>query len=225
MEYDEIVAELQALANPEAVAGMARFGINPHNTYGVSVTQLRKIAKHIGRHHELAQQLWRSDIHEARILASLVADPALLTVAQMEQWVADFASWDVCDQCCNNLYKKTPFAYHKALEWSDRDEEFIKRAGFALMASLAVYDKRADDGAFVQFLPIIQREATDERNFVKKAVNWALRQIGKRNRALNQASIAAAQQLQQHHSRSARWIANDALRELTSEKIQAKLHA
>jgi 3-methyladenine DNA glycosylase AlkD len=223
MQVDDILSQLKALANPEAVAGMARFGINPEHTYGISIPTLRQMAKKIGKHHELAQQLWASGIHEARILASMIDRPAEVTEAQMEAWVKDFDSWDVCDQCCGNLFDQTAWAYRKAVEWSARDEEFVKRAGFALMAYLAVHDKKVADEAFSQFFPLIQREATDSRNFVKKAVNWALRQIGKRNRNLNTQAIETAHQIQQLDSKAARWIAADALRELTSDKVQQSL--
>ena len=203
---------------------MARFGINPENTFGVSIPVLRKLAKEIGRSHELAQQLWNSGFHEARILASMVDSPDEVTEEQMESWVKDFDSWDVCDQCCMNLFGKCRFAYQKAFEWSSREEEFVKRAGFVLMARLAVWDKKAEDSQFVAFLPVIQREAGDCRNFVKKAVNWALRQIGKRNPALNKRAVAVAEEIQKLDSRIARWVASDALRELTSEAVQKRLH-
>jgi 3-methyladenine DNA glycosylase AlkD len=223
MQYQEIIDQLKSLANPEAAMGMARFGIKTEAAYGISIPELRKLAKQIGSDSELAQQLWASGIHEARILASMIEEPAKVTEAQMEQWVQDFNSWDLCDQCCGNLFDKTPWAYSKAVEWSARPEEFVKRAGFALMAYLAVHDKRAADDKFLAFLPIIQREATDSRNFVKKAVNWALRQIGKRNLALNQAAIQTAQAIQNLDSKAARWVAADALRELAGEKVQQKL--
>jgi 3-methyladenine DNA glycosylase AlkD len=225
MECEAVLAKLRSLANLENVAGMARFGINPENTLGISVPTLRKMAKEIGRDHALAQELWVSGVHEARILASMIDDPRLVTEDQMERWVADFDSWDVCDQCCGNLFDKTPFAYRKAVEWAGRDEEFVKRAGFALMAWLAFHDKRAPDEAFLAFLPVISRESSDARNFVKKAVNWALRHIGKRNAALNAMAIQTAQEIQSMGSKPGRWIASDALRELTSEKIQKRLGA
>ena len=202
---------------------MARFGINPENTYGVSIPNLRKIARETGEDHALAQQLWASGIHEARILASFIDKPETVTEAQMESWVKDFDSWDVCDQCCSNLFDKTKFAHRKAAEWSKREEEFVKRAGFTLMAALAVHDKKAADEDFLKFLPIIKRESTDGRNFVRKAVNWALRQIGKRNYNLNQMALKTAEEIQQVNSKSARWIAADAIRELTSEAVQKKL--
>jgi 3-methyladenine DNA glycosylase AlkD len=218
----EILDQLKSMADPKARKGMPRFGIKSENAYGVSIPQLRKLARQIGKNHVLAGQLWSSGIHEARILAGMVDDPEQVTESQMELWVNDFDSWDVCDQCCSNLFDKTVFAYPKAIQWSERRQEFVKRAGFVLMAVLAVHDKAAEDDQFTQFFPIIKREAGDERNFVKKAVNWALRQIGKRNRALNQAAIDVGQEIKTIDSRAARWIAGDALRELTSEKGQSR---
>lgn len=225
MQYDDILQKLEALSDPEAVAGMARFGINPENTYGVSIPNLRQIAKETGKDHTLAQKLWVSGIHEALILASMVDDPEMVTEEQMECWVQDFDSWDVCDQCCMNLFEKTGFAYQKANEWSSNDREFTKRTAFVLMARLAVSDKKADDALFESFFPLIKREAGDNRNFVKKAVNWALRQIGKRNLNLNRKAIQVAEDIQTMDSKSARWIAADALRELTSPAVQERLHA
>jgi len=225
VEREDILERLRSLANPEAVAGMARFGINPENTYGISIPVLRKMAREIGRDHALAQELWSSGVHEARILASMIDDPHLVTEEQMERWAADFDSWDVCDQCCGNLFDKTTLAYRKAVEWAARDEEFVKRAGFALMAWLAFHDKRVPDEPFLEFLPVIKRESVDGRNFVKKAVNWALRHIGKRNAALNIMAIQAAEEIQATGSKAGRWIAADALRELTSEKVQERLRA
>jgi 3-methyladenine DNA glycosylase AlkD len=167
--YSEILDRLKALSNPKAVEGMARFGINPENTYGVSIPNLRQIAKELGTDHHLAQELWSSGIHEAKILASMIDDPEEVIEVQMERWVKDFDSWDICDQCCSNLFDKTDLAYQKAVEWSARKEEFVKRAGFVLMATLAVHDKKAEDETFLQLLPLIKRESTDARNFVKKA--------------------------------------------------------
>lgn len=223
MQYEEIIDQLKSLSDPEAVAGMARFGIKSDKTLGVSIPNLRKIAKKTGKNHPLALRLWDSGIHEARILAGMVDDPEMVTEEQMESWVKDFDSWDVCDQCCLNLLDKTEFAYQKAIEWSERSEEFVKRTGFVLMAQFAVHDKKASDEDFMQFFPIIKREATDKRNFVKKAVNWALRQIGKRNLNLNNKAIEIAKEIQQLDSKSAKWIATDALRELTSEAVQKRL--
>ncbi|MFC1971865.1 DNA alkylation repair protein [Chloroflexota bacterium] len=223
MQYDDILKKLKALSDPKAVEGMARFGINPENTYGVSVPNLRKLARETGKDHALAQQLWSSGIHEARVMASMIDKPALVTEEQLESWVKDFDSWDVCDQCCSNLFDKTKWAYQKATEWSEREEEFVKRAGFTLMATLAVHDKSAADAAFTAFLSAIIREATDNRNFVKKAVNWALRQIGKRNLSLNVIALQTAEEIQKIDSKSARWIAADAIRELTSQAVQQRL--
>jgi 3-methyladenine DNA glycosylase AlkD len=225
MECENVLRMLKSLANPEAVAGMARYGISPQNTLGVSVAALRKLAREIGRDHLLAQQLWSSGVHEARILASMVDDPRMVIEDQMERWAADFDSWDICDQCCGNLFDKTEFAYRKAVEWAARDGEFVKRAGFALMAWLAFHDKRAPDEAFLGLLPVIKRESVDGRNYVKKAVNWALRHIGKRNAALNIMAIQTAKEIQEMGSKPGRWIASDALRELTSGKVQERLHA
>ncbi len=223
MHCEKILKQLESLSNPKAVAGMARFGINQSNTYGVSIPNLRKIAREAGKNHLLAQQLWSSGIHEARILASMIDNPENVTEEQMENWVKDFNSWDVCDQCCSNLFDKTGFAYQKAVEWSKREEEFVKRAGFVLMAVLAVHDKKARDEEFLKFLPIIERESTDDRNFVKKAVNWALRQIGKRNLNLNKKAIETAKEIQKMESKSSKWIASDVIRELTGEEIQKRL--
>lgn len=223
MQYNEIIQKIKSLANPKNVEGMARFGINPTNTYGVSVPVLRKMAREVGRDHELALALWKSGIHEARLLACFIDRPDMVTEEQMESWVKDFDSWDVCDQCCSNLFDRTPAAYQKAVAWCEREDEFARRAGFVLMACLAVHDKKADDRAFIEFLPLLKKYATDERNFVKKAVNWALRQIGKRNLNLNEMAVKTAGEIKQIDSRSARWIAGDAIRELTGEKVQRKL--
>jgi len=215
---------------------MARYGINVENAFGVSVYMLRTIAKRLGTDHKLALALWKTGNHEARLLACFVDDPALVTERQLESWAADFDSWDVCDQATTSLFDQTELAWSKAVEWAARGEEWVKRAGFALMAGLAVHDKAAADKAFLALLTVIEREAWDDRNFVKKAVNWALRNIGKRDRALNAAALACAQRIRaaaderaggprggDAAARAARWVANDALRELASEKIQARM--
>ncbi len=220
-----IVAELESLANPANVAGMGRYGINVERAYGVPVPVLRRMAKAIGTNHALAGRLWATGVHEARLLACLIDDPARVTEAQAERWVERFDSWDICDGCCSNLFDKTKLAYRKALEWSAREEEFVKRAGFVLMAALAAHDKKAPDESFERFLPVIERECRDERNFVRKAVNWALRGIGKRNRALNAKAVAAAERIRKVDSKAARWIAADAIRELTSDKVRSRLKA
>lgn len=221
---DQIIVQLKSMADPQAVQGMAKFGINPQNTLGISIPTLRQLAKENGRDHELAEELWFSGIHEARLLACFIDDPRQVTQDQMERWVADFDSWDVCDQCCSNLFDRTPFAYLKSIAWSAQETEFVRRAGYVMMACLAVHDKQAPDDRFETFFPLIIVGATDERNYVKKAVNWALRQIGKRNAGLNSKSIEIANQILQIDSKSAHWIASDALRELTSEAVQKKIH-
>lgn len=223
MELKTVIDQLRKLANPENVSGMARFGINPDGTLGICAPDLMRLAKKIGKDHELAQELWDSKIHEARILAAMIDEPSKVTRKQMESWVKDFDSWDVCDQVCMRLFDKTSSAYEKTVEWTERDDEFVKRAGFAMMAVLSVHDKRASDKEFEKFLQIIVREAKDERNYVRKAVNWALRQIGKRNLALNNKAIKTALKIQKTDSKAAKWIANDALRELRSDAVQAKL--
>jgi len=202
---------------------MARFGIRAKNVYGVSKPKMDLLAKRIGKDHHLAMQLWNSRVHDARILAGMVDEPRFVTPAQMDHWVRDFDNWDVCDGTCCHLFAHTAFAWQKAASWSVKSAEFQKRAGFALMAYLAVHDKRAADPRFRQLLLIIRREACDDRNFVRKAVNWALRQIGKRNLRLNFAAIREAERIRKMDSTAARWIAADALRELRSEAVQRRL--
>ncbi len=223
MRYEDVMERLQGLANPRNVEGMARFGISSTNTLGISVTVLRGIARETGRDHDLALRLWDSGVHEARILAALVDDPRAATEEQAERWARDFDSWDICDGCCMDLFRRTEFAWKKAFEWSARPEEFVKRAAFALMATLAVHDKRAPNEQFLELLPVIEREAGDERNFVRKAVNWALRQIGKRNARLNLAAVETARRIQAAGTKSGRWIAADALRELTGPAVRTRL--
>lgn len=212
---DGAVGRLQALADPVNVAGMARYGISTHGTLGVPMPRLRAIAREIGRDQDLARQLWKTGIHEARILTSLVADPARTSSRQMDRWVRDVDSWDVCDQLCQNLFRYAPIAFEKAVEWSASPVEFTKRAGFSLMAGLAVKSKAPDED-FHRFFPLIRGASSDERNMVKKAVNWALRQIGKRSAALKELAIQTALEIQKIDCRAARWIASDALRELRS---------
>jgi 3-methyladenine DNA glycosylase AlkD len=223
MTTDEVVNRLRKLGSPRNVEGMARYGISSAGTLGVPVPRLRALAREIGTDHALAGRLWKTGIHEARIIAPLIDDPARVTERQMERWARDFDSWDIVDQCCNNLFRRTEFAHDKALEWCARDEEFVRRAGFAMIASLSVHDKGAPDSRFTRYLAAVGRAATDERNFVKKAVNWALRSIGKRNPKLNERAIATAERIALLDSKAARWIASDALRELRSEKVRARL--
>jgi len=215
-EYDvaALLATLRAHANPANVAGMARYGISTKGTtLGVPVKVLRSLAKEAGKSHRLADELWDSGVHEARILATLVEERERVTPRQMDRWARGLDSWDVCDQACQNLFRYTPFAFAKAMEWARARPEFVRRAGFSLMAGLAV-KADAPDAQFEAFLPLIAQAAADERNLVKKAVNWALRQIGKRNQRLRRAAIAAAREIARQESRAARWIAADALREL-----------
>lgn len=222
--YEQIMKKLKSMANADDVAGMARFGIRPRSeVLGISVPSLRAMAKDIGKNHRLALRLWKSGTHEAHLLACFIEDPEEVSGEQMEEWAYGFDSWDLCDQCCSNLLDKTELAYQKAFEWSESEEEFVKRAGFVMMAALSVHDKAADDDRFLAFLPIIIDASGDERNFVKKAVNWALRQIGKRNRRLNKAAIQAGERIAKSRSSTAKWIASDALRELRNEKTQKRL--
>jgi 3-methyladenine DNA glycosylase AlkD len=208
MTAEEVLERLHELAGPG---------------HGITTPVLQKLARSIGRDQQLSLELWRIGTMEARIVAAFIGEPAKVTSAQMESWLKDFDSWAVCDCCCCYLFDKTKDAYKKPVVWSRRKAEYEKRAAFALMAYLAVHDKAAPDEAFLEFLPIIAREAWDERNFVKKAVNWALRQIGKRNRLLNKAAIRTAREIREQGTRPARWIAADALRELEGEAVQKRL--
>jgi 3-methyladenine DNA glycosylase AlkD len=218
-----VLKRLRDLGDPRVRAGMARFGVHAKKAHGVPTPVLHKLAREIGTNHELAQQLWASGVHEARSLAAMVDDPAQVTATQMERWARDFDTWDVVDGSCCHLFVFTAPAWKKALEWSRRKPEYVRRAGFALMAYLAVHDKQAPDAKFARLLPIIRRHAADERNFVKKAVNWALRQIGKRNLRLNHLAVRTAREIRAMDSPSARWVAADALRELTSAAAQKRL--
>jgi 3-methyladenine DNA glycosylase AlkD len=223
MEYEEILKKLKSMSNSENVKGMARYGINPTNNLGISIYQLRPLAKEIGTHHDLALRLWDSGIHDARLLACFVDDPQKVTSDQMDKWVKDFDSWDICDQACTSLFDLSPLAYEKVFQWTDHEKEFVKRAAFSLIAGLAVHDKTAPDEKLEEFFPIIIKHSIDERNYVKKAVNWALRNIGKRNPYLNKRAIETAKEIQKINSKSAKWIASDAIRELTSDRIKRKI--
>jgi 3-methyladenine DNA glycosylase AlkD len=233
---EAILAELRPLGSERDRAGMARYGINVENAFGVSIYELRRVAKRLGTDHALALALWETGNHEARLLACFVDDPAAVTDVQLERWARDFDSWDVCDQATTSLFDLTPHAWRKAVEWAEREEEWVRRGAFALMAGLAVHDRAASDAAFRRLLPLVERVAWDDRNFVRKAVSWALRNVGKRNAALNAAAIACAERLRaaanrraggerggDPAARSARWVAADALRELTSPKTRARL--
>lgn len=223
MRLKRVLHRLRDLADPRVRASQARFGIDTSKSLGLKFPQVQRLAREIGRDHRLAQQLWDSGIHEARHLAFLVAEPAKVTEAQMERWARQFESWDQVDGTTRYLFLYTPFAWKKAVSWSRRKEEYVRRAAFSLMAFLAVHDKQAPDAKFLRLLPLIRRAATDERNFVRKAVNWALRQIGKRNLRLNRAATREAEQIRRIDSPAARWIAADALRELRSPAVQHRL--
>ncbi|HYA62068.1 MAG TPA: DNA alkylation repair protein [Candidatus Sulfotelmatobacter sp.] len=217
------MAELKRGGQKRNVEGMARFGIRAKKVYGVSKPMLDEMARKIGKNHALGRKLWETGNHDARVLGALVSEPARVTAEQMEEWVKDFDNWDVCDGTCCHLFVDARPAWEKAFAWSRRKREFEKRAGFALAAFLAVHDKQADNEPFVRFLKAIEREAWDERNFVRKAVNWALRNIGKRNKRLNRKAIASAERIRKVGTRAGRWIAADALRELRSEAVQKRL--
>jgi 3-methyladenine DNA glycosylase AlkD len=237
ISVQEILRELKGKANPDNVKGMARYGMTSEKRLGVSVPNMRMIAKKVGKKHELALELWKTGIPEAKIVAAMVGEPEKLTEEQMEDWVKEIDSWDICDQVCMNLFEKTPLARKKIFDWSEREEEFVKRTAFALIACLAWHDKKAEDAKIIEFLSLIKREAakfieflslrkreaTDERNFVKKAVNWALRTIGKRNPNLNKAAVKAAKEIQDIDSKTARWIASNAIKELESDAVQRRL--
>jgi 3-methyladenine DNA glycosylase AlkD len=223
MQANDVLARLEALESPKDRKGMARFGIRPRHALGIGVDKLRAIAKEIGRDHELALELWASGIHEARILATIIDDPKMVSRAQMESWVQDFDSWDLCDQACMNLFWRTEGGAEMAFDWAEREEEFVKRASFALMARFATKSAKTSDEFLESFLPVIEKASDDNRSFVRKAVSWALRGIGKRNAHLNELAIACAERIRDRDSKSARWIANDALRELTSDKVRARL--
>ncbi|NQU17827.1 MAG: DNA alkylation repair protein [Candidatus Saganbacteria bacterium] len=222
-QLQQILKKLKSLSNPDNVAGMKRFGINSKKMLGLSRPQLRQIGKEIPKNHQLAQDLWETGYLEARVLASLIDQPDKVTEKQMEEWAKDFDSWDICDQCCTNLFRKTKFAFKKIKEWSGREEEYVKRTSFALLAFMACHAKKEPDEIFLKFFPLIKKASTDERNFVRKAVNWALRNIGKKNIALNKAAIGLAKEIQKIDNKTAKWIAKDAIRELTSEKIRKRI--
>ncbi|MBM3518863.1 MAG: DNA alkylation repair protein [Alphaproteobacteria bacterium] len=220
---EAVLAGLSALGREENRLGKARYGINVERAFGVGMAELRAMARRYRRQHALAVALWDSGWSEARHLAVLIADPRKVDDALMEAWVADFDSWDVCDGACMHLFARVPGAHDKVRPWAAREETYARRAGFALLAGLAVHDKRAPDAAFIGYLELIEAQADDERNFVRKAVNWALRQIGKRNLALNAAAIVTAERLAARPAKAARWIARDALKELQSPAVQARL--
>lgn len=214
MDIQQVIDLLKQNADASRLEGMKRYAIDTSNAFGVTMPEIRKVAKELKKDHTLALELWTTGIRECQILASLIDDRMQVTKEQMDRWTADFNSWEVCDQVCGNLFVRTPYAVEKALEYSSSEKEFIKRAGFVLMAEMQVHNKKIKDEELLQFFPIIEREAWDDRNFVKKAVNWALRQIGKRNITLNKPAIECAKRIAKQDSRAAKWIAKDALAEL-----------
>lgn len=222
-DVDRILIELKKSASPSAKKTQEYFGISGTNNLGLTTPQMRAIAKKIGKNHELALKLWKTDIHEAMHVAIFIADPKQVTEKLMEDWIKDFKAWDTVDNCCGTLFDKTPFAFEKAIEWTKRKKEFEKRAGFAMMAELAMHDKKAEDKKYEQFFPYIINESGDERNFVKKAVNWALRQIGKRNERLCQKTILVAKEIYKKGDPTSKWISNDAIRELERYKKEGKI--
>jgi 3-methyladenine DNA glycosylase AlkD len=211
---DDVLARLRALADPSRLPGMARYGIDAEHAYGVTVAELRPIARELRPDHDLAAALWDSGVHEARILASLVDDAALVDDAQFERWAAGFRSWDLCDQVCQNLFRHAAPAWSKAVEWTRRPEPFVKRAGFSLMAGLAVADKKAGDERFVALLEPLAAAADDDRPLVRKGASWALRAIGKRTATLRPRAVDVAERLRAAPGRGARWVGADALHEL-----------
>jgi 3-methyladenine DNA glycosylase AlkD len=218
MTVKEILTALKKSGSERNREGMKRFGINVDKAFGINVPVMRILAKRIGKNHELALELWESGYHEARHVAAMIANPKLVTKSLMNKWIRDFNSWDLVDGTCSNLFRKSEYAYEMIPVWAKRLKEFERRTAFSMIAYLAVHDKEKNDEEFLQFFPLIVKYSTDERNFVKKAVNWALRQIGKRSLFLREEAIKVAEEIKKIDSKSARWIAHDALRELGRRK-------
>ncbi len=227
MTVDEIIEELRALSDPSKIADLERYAIKTKEAFGIRTPELKAFAREVKKlvddRHATALALWKTGIYDARAVAFMIDDPKQVTPKQMDSWAADFDNWATVDGACSYLFCRTPFAYEKAFEWVTREPEFEKRAGFSMMAYLAVHDKKASNEQLADFLPVLEKYADDDRNFVKKAVNWALRQIGKRNLALNRLAVETAERIKAQNTRSARWIAADALRELTSETTKERL--
>lgn len=221
--FDEVIEKLHSMAKPENLEGMARFGITGDKRLGISMPGLRKLGKDIGQDHDMALKLWDTGIQDAMIVASLIDDPLKVTEKQADSWVKDIDTWDVCDQLCMNLFEKIPFADKKIWEWSESDEEFVRRAAYAMIACIAWHNKKASDEDMIKYFPVIQNGVTDERNYVKKAVSWALRHIGKRNLNLNKEALRLAREMRGIDSKAARWIASDVIRELESDAVQRRL--
>jgi 3-methyladenine DNA glycosylase AlkD len=222
-DVEAVVASLKRLGTKKTRDGMARYAIPSDNAFGVTVGEIKQMGKRLGRNHDLALALWETGWYEARMLAAFVDEPDRVTPSQMDRWCKDFDSWATCDHICFHLFDKTPHAFRKVAQWADRGNEFEKRAAFALLASLGVHDKKSGDEEFARSLPLIERAATDERNFVKKGVSWALRVIGRRSPDLNEASVKLSQKLAHSENAAARWIGKDALKELTGEVVTRRL--
>jgi 3-methyladenine DNA glycosylase AlkD len=220
---NEIFERLKSKSRKDQLEGMSRYGINIDKRLGVSIPNIRKIAKEFGKNHEIALELWNIGFADAKITAALIDEPEKVTENQMEEWVKGIDSWDVCDQICMNLFDKTPYAWKKIIDWSKRDEEFVKRTAFSLLACLAWHDKNAEDNKFIDYFPIIKRNSTDERNYVKKAVSWSLRHIGKRNLNLHKAALKLANEIKQIDSKTAKWIGSDVIKDLNSDATKRRL--
>lgn len=220
---DQVIAKLKGFENPKTLAGKAHFGINVSKALGLSMPQIRNIAKQITKDHQLAEAMWQADLHETRLIASMIDVPKEVTEDQMERWVVGFNSWDICDQTCGELFDRTPFTTDKIHQWADREEEFVIRASFALIAWQAVHNKKMPDEEFLVYFPLIEAASDDPRNFVKKAVNWALRQIGKRSAYLHAPALECSRQQANSDDKTARWIGKDAVKELSSEKMLMRL--
>jgi 3-methyladenine DNA glycosylase AlkD len=219
----EILEKLKSKSRSDQLEGMARYGITIDKRLGVSIPDIRKIAKDFGKNHETALDLWKTGYADAKITAALIDEPEKVTETQMEEWVMGIDSWDVCDQICMNLFDKTTYAWKKIIDWSERKEEFVKRTAFSLLACLACHDKYADDNKFKEYFPLIKKNAMDDRNYVKKAVSWSLRHIGKRNLNLYKAALKLADEIKMIDSKSAKWIGSDVVRDLNSDPTKRRL--
>lgn len=220
----DTVAELRRLSDPDVVEGRARFGINPKRSLGVSMPMLRAMAKRLGRDQKFAEGLWATGIHDARLLAAFTGEPQVITSATMDRWTQQFDTWDICDACCGSLFDKTRFAYAKPWQWAESEREFVRRAAFSMIAWLTVHDKRAGDEQFLEYLPLIRQYASDNRNFVKKAIDWALRNIGKRNEALREAALETAYEIRREEDTpGGRWVSRVAIRELESDAVRLRV--
>lgn len=225
MTYEEVLNELKSMADPKFAGQLAMAGINNNKALGITMPQIRELAKKAGKNHEIAGQLWKSGIHEGKLLSIFVEEPQKVTEQQLDDWVKDIDSWDICDQCMAALTIKTPYAYDKAFEWVKSEEEFIRRSGIVTLVAITVHDKKQSDEVIAGFLDTAEQYCLDERNFVKKAVNWLIRQIGKRSLELNPKAIKTAENILEKYpdSKTARWIAKDAIRELKSEAVIERL--